>query len=179
MKYHQVWKTRELDDILLRHCNAVYNHNAIDRWTMGCIFLFPKKGDLGLPRYNHNGQDIPCSTTQTHRTPKREDNMERTKILSILRILEGVHTKIQEAAILFVDFAKAFDSIHRGKMEQILLAYGLPKETVAAIMMLYGNTKVKVHPPGWGYRLLRHCSRYAVRRHISLILLYHLSRQRA
>ena len=29
-------------------------------------------------------------------------------------------------------------------MEQILLAYGLPKETVAAIMILYRNTKVKV-----------------------------------
>ena len=42
---------------------------------------------------------------------------------------------------------KAFDSIHRGKMEQILLAYGLPKETVAAIMMLYRNTKVKVRSP--------------------------------
>ena len=33
-------------------------------------------------------------------------------------------------------------------MEQILLAYGLPKETVAAIMILYRNTKVKVHPDG-------------------------------
>ena len=29
-------------------------------------------------------------------------------------------------------------------MEQILLANGLPKETVAAIMMIYRNTKVKV-----------------------------------
>ncbi len=29
-------------------------------------------------------------------------------------------------------------------MEQILLANGLPKETVAAIMILYRNTKVKV-----------------------------------
>ena len=29
-------------------------------------------------------------------------------------------------------------------MEQILLAYGLPKETVAAITILYRNTKVKV-----------------------------------
>ena len=38
----------------------------------------------------------------------------------------------------------AFDTIHRRKMEQILLAYGLPKETVEAIMMLYRNTKVKV-----------------------------------
>ena len=39
-----------------------------------------------------------------------------------------------EATILFVDFSKAFNSIHRGKMKQI----------VAAIMMPYRNTKVKV-----------------------------------
>ena len=32
-------------------------------------------------------------------------------------------------------------------MEQILLAYGLPKETVAAIMMLNRNTKVKLCSP--------------------------------
>ena len=32
-------------------------------------------------------------------------------------------------------------------MGQILLAYGLPKETVAAIMILYRNTKVKVRSP--------------------------------
>ena len=32
-------------------------------------------------------------------------------------------------------------------MEQILLAYSLPKETIAAITILYRNTKVKVHSP--------------------------------
>ena len=32
-------------------------------------------------------------------------------------------------------------------MEQILLAYGLPTETVAAITILYRNTKVKVRSP--------------------------------
>ena len=32
-------------------------------------------------------------------------------------------------------------------MEQILLVYGLPKETVASIMMLYKNTNVKVRSP--------------------------------
>ena len=30
-------------------------------------------------------------------------------------------------------------------MEQILLTYGLPKETITAIMMLYRNAKVKVY----------------------------------
>ena len=62
------------------------------------------------------------------------------------RILEGVRAKNLQATI-FVDFTKAFDSIHRGKMEQILLAYGLPKEIVEAIMILYRNTKVKLRSP--------------------------------
>ena len=32
-------------------------------------------------------------------------------------------------------------------MEQILLAYGRPNETLAAITILYKNTKVKVRSP--------------------------------
>ena len=44
------------------------------------------------------------------------------------------------------DFSKAFGSIHRRKMEQILV-YDLPKETVTAIMVLYRNMKVKVRSP--------------------------------
>ena len=36
---------------------------------------------------------------------------------------------------------------YRGKMEQILLADGLPKETLTAILILYRNTKVKMCSP--------------------------------
>ena len=59
-------------------------------------------------------------------------------------------------------------------MERVLLAYDLPKETVAAIRMLCKNMKVKVCSPGWRHRLLRHCSRCATRRHISpyLFIIY-------
>ena len=67
--------------------------------------------------------------------------------MTIRWILEGVRAKNLQATLLFVDFTKAFDSIHRGKIEQILQAYGLPKETVAAITILYRNTKVKVRSP--------------------------------
>ena len=56
-----------------------------------------------------------------------------SQILTIRRILEIVRAKYFEATILFFDFSKAFDSIHSGKMEQLLLGYGLPKETVAAL----------------------------------------------
>ena len=50
----EVWKTRNFNDILLGHCNAVYNPNPMDRWMKGCIFPFPKKGDLGLAK-NYRG----------------------------------------------------------------------------------------------------------------------------
>ena len=69
------------------------------------------------------------------------------QILTIRRILESVRAKNLQATILFVDFTKALNSIHRGNMEQILLAWGLPKGNVAAIMMLYRNTKAKVRSP--------------------------------
>ena len=53
----EVWKSRQFDDILLRHCNAVYNQNPIDRWMKGCILPFPKKGDLELAK-NYRGMTL-------------------------------------------------------------------------------------------------------------------------
>ena len=161
----EVWKTRQFDDILLRHCNAVYNQNPIDRWMNGCILPFPKKGDLGLAK-NYRGITLTSiaakiyNALQRNRIEPKIDNILRknqngfrrnrsttSQILTIHRILEGVRAKNLQATLIFVDFTKAFDSIHRGKMEQILLAYGIPKETVAAITILYRNTKVKVRSP--------------------------------
>ena len=131
----------------------------------GCIPPLPKKGDLGLAK-NYPGITLKFIAAKIYndllhnRIEPKTDNILRknqndfrrnryvtSQILTICRILEGVRSKNQQATILFVDFTKAFDSIHRGKMKQILLAYGLPKETATAIMMLYRNTKVKVRSP--------------------------------
>ena len=79
--------------------------------------------------------------------PEKTRRWRASSYRNIRRILEGVRAKNLQATLIFVDFTKAFDSIHRGKMEQILLAYGIPKETVAAITILYRNTEVKVRSP--------------------------------
>ena len=63
------------------------------------------------------------------------------KILTVRRIIEGVKAKNLPAILLFIDFSKAFDSIDRNKMRDILLAYGIPKEVVNVIMILYINTR--------------------------------------
>ena len=152
----EVWKTRKFDDILLQHCNAVYYQNPIDRWMEGCIFPFYKKGDLRLAK-NYRCitlTSIPAkiyNALLSNRIETKIDNILRknqngfrrnrsttSQILTIRRILEGVRSKTywQQNHLLTL-----FHS--QGKDEQILLAYGLQKEIVAAIMMLYRNTKVR------------------------------------
>ena len=131
----------------------------------GCILPFPKKSDCGLAK-NYQGITLTSIAANIYnallrnRTEPKIDNILRknqngfrrnrsttSQILTIRRILEGLGAKNLQATILFVDFIKAFDSIHRGKIEQIQLAHGLPKETVATITILYRTTKVKVRSP--------------------------------
>ena len=126
---------------------------------------FPKKGGLGLTQ-NYRGITLTSIAAKIYKAllrncmePKidnilrknqngfRRNRLTTSQILTIRRILEGVRAKNLKVTLLFVDITKAFDSIHRGKMEQILLAYGLPKESVAAITIPYGNSKVKVRSP--------------------------------
>ena len=68
-------------------------------------------------------------------------------ILGLRRLIEGVKSNNLKSILVFVDFKKAFDSIHRGKMRQILLAYGIPIKLVQTIMKLYEGTKAKVVSP--------------------------------
>ena len=126
----EVWKTRQFDDILLRQCNAVYNQNWIERWTKGCILPFPKKCDLGLAK-NYRGITLTSIAAKIYNAllrnriePKidnilwknqngfRRNRSKTSQILTIRRILEVVRAKNLQATLLFVDFTKAFDSIH-------------------------------------------------------------------
>ena len=133
-------------------------------------------------------QDLQCPTTKPHRTQNqqhrknqngfRSNRSTTSLILTIRRILEGVRAKNLQATLIFVDFTKAFDSIHRGKMEQILLAYGIPKETAAAKTILYRNTKVKVRSPDQDTEYFDIVAGVTTRRYASSIPLSHLSRLR-
>ena len=58
----------------------------------------------------------------------RRNRSTITQILTIRQIIERVRENNLDATLVLVDITKAFDSTAREKMEQILLAYGLPKE---------------------------------------------------
>ena len=131
----------------------------------GCILPFPKKGDIRLTK-NYRGITLTSIAAKIYnallrnRIEPKIDNILRknqngfrsnrsttSQILTTRRILEGVRAKTLQVTILFVDFTKAFDPIHRGKMKKIPLEYGKAKETVAAIMIPYRHTIVKVRSP--------------------------------
>ena len=62
-------------------------------------------------------------------------------------INKGVKDNNLEAIMIFIDFKKDFDTIHRGKMLAILKDYGIPKELVTAISIMYENTTAKAITP--------------------------------
>ena len=88
--------------------------------------------------------DIRLRVNQNGFRPKRSTVAQ---ILTLRRIIEGVKANNIEAVMTFIDFKKAFDSIHRGKMMRILKAYGIPPNLLQAIEMMYTNTKAKVVSP--------------------------------
>ena len=76
--------------------------------------------------------------------PRNRSTISKIKII---RRIFGVRVKHLEETILFVDISKQIYSGHKGNMEQIVLAYNLPKETVEAIMVRYKITNVKECSP--------------------------------
>ena len=129
------------------------------------MILIPKKGDLSLPS-NHRGISLLCIVTKVfnriilNRTQPKIDPHLRSnqnvlrpgssttaQILALRRLLKGVKERNLKATVVFIDFKKVFDSIHRGKMLKILRAYGVPEQLVSAIGLLYTGTKAKIPLP--------------------------------
>ena len=77
----------------------------------------------------------------------RSGRTTTSQILVLRQLIEGVKDKNLEAILIFIDFKKAFDTIHRGKMIAILKAYRIPEELVTAISIMYDYTTAKVITP--------------------------------
>ena len=62
-------------------------------------------------------------------------------------IRSKIYSHNLKATIIFVDFKKAFDSINRSIMLQILKAYGIPDIIIQIIALTYKNTHAKIITP--------------------------------
>ena len=64
-----------------------------------------------------------------------------SQILALRRIIEEMKRLDKDFTICFVDFRKAFNSINREVMFNILPLYGIPQPIIAAIKALYTHTQ--------------------------------------
>ena len=169
MKYHQ---KKERQGNSLTCCFDIvtpYITRTPKRLTKGSILPFSQKVNLGIVK-NYRGITLTSIVAKIYNAllpnriepeiekilSKNENGFRRnrstTSLILIIRWILKVRAlkknkkKNVKAILLFVDFSDAFDFIHRGKTEQILVAYGLllPRKTVTATMMLYKNTKLEV-----------------------------------
>ena len=162
----EIYKCCELDEILLDICNeALVNNKRPEEWSVSDIIPVPKKGNLTKPG-NYRGISLTCIASKIYnklilnriRTaidPKLRNNQNGfrakrstvSQILALRRIIEEVKKHNLTAVMTFIDFKKAFDSIHRGKMLKILQAYGVPPQLLQAIELMYADTRAKVRTP--------------------------------
>ena len=86
-------------------------------------------------RHNQNGFRQGRSTAQ--------------QVLALRRLIEEISSvKDKKLITVFVDFSKAFDSVDWNYIENILLAYDVPKEMVDAIMSVYFGAQAAVKVDG-------------------------------
>ena len=140
-------------------------HEIHNQWLKSNIVPFPKSGNLEEVR-NYRG--IALSTIasqitnkmilnriQPHINPILRPNQNGFRpgrstishILTLRRLIEGVKSHNLKTIIICVDFKKAFDSINRSIMLQILEAYGIPDIIIQIISLTYKNTHAKIITP--------------------------------
>ena len=159
----EVLKHVPIDDVVLNFINEAHMSGEQPKlWRTMNIIPVPKSGDL-TKTDNYRGISLSSQVAKTAnrmilnrlrpildpllRNSQNGFRPERTtvgQILALRRILEGVRERNLSAVITFIDFQKAFDTIHRGKLMNILRAYGVPEKMVQTIEANHSQTRAKV-----------------------------------
>lgn len=163
-----IWKDCIFHQLLLDLCNYTFVHlTPPSIWRKSQIIPVPKKGDLSLPTNYRGISLLPIAAKIYNKLilyrllPKIEPLLRNnqngfragrstiSQVLTLRRIIEEITLSNLDAALIFVDFRKAFDSIHREQMFTILELYGIPTPLIDAIKVLYtGSTSSILTPDG-------------------------------
>ena len=160
-----IWKHEKFRDDLLFFCNETYEGRKPSDLSMSRMIALAKKGDLSNPT-NYRGITLAPIAAKIYnslllnRISKFVDPILRQnqngfrkgrstlpQILALRRIIEELKVSQQSAAIIFVDFSKAFDSVNRSAMLHILKLYGIPNQIIEAVRIMYDNQTTFVLTP--------------------------------
>nr|VZH96284.1 unnamed protein product [Spirometra erinaceieuropaei] len=133
-----------------------------DDWGLGILVLILKKGDKtrcenyrGISFINVTAkifafvllrrfQAVRDSRTRPNRAGFRAGRGCADQIFILRRILEFRHSYQQPTAVFFIDFAVAFDSVHRESLWRIMALDGVPEKIIAMIKAYYRSTTARV-----------------------------------
>ena len=134
---------------------------VVDEWSIARCKLLEKKGDLGLCK-NWRGiclldiasKILDSVLVQRLQAVMEEEGMESQTGFRYFRgTIDGAFTVINalrkrqehnlESFVAFIDLIKAFDSISREALWQILLKFGFPRHFVRVVMRLHTNAVMK------------------------------------
>ncbi|KAI8507980.1 hypothetical protein Bbelb_142200 [Branchiostoma belcheri] len=161
----ELWKLPKARESLTVFCNQALAGHRPPEWGLAGIVPVPKKGNLTLPD-NYRGISLTQVAAKVYnrlllnrlrpvidkllrpnQNGFRPSRSTSAQILALRRIVEEVQNHQKEAVFIFIDFRKAFDSINRNTMFEILLAYGIPPPIVNAIKIMYEDTTATVLTP--------------------------------
>ena len=161
---YAVFRFPAVKSTLLSVCNSVLRSGvAPPDWSnSGLVPLF-KKGDSNLPD-NYRGIALMSTAAKLYNKMilKRVRDLVDTKlrssqngfrphrscpqhILALRRVIENCRVfQKQSVVITFIDFQKAFDSVHRSYLVDTLVDLEIPAPLIRAIMSLYWDSSVQV-----------------------------------
>ena len=161
---YEVYKLPEVRPLLLDICNRLLLSGAppSDWLNAGLVPLF-KKGDTNIPA-NYRGialmptaaklfNKMILSRIRVLVEPKLRDSQNGYRphrscpqhILALRRLVETCSIyQGQSAVITFIDFKKAFDSVHRSYLLDTLVEFEVPEYLIKAVMSLYWGSTVQV-----------------------------------
>ncbi|KAL4084353.1 hypothetical protein QTP88_028176 [Uroleucon formosanum] len=151
------------NEYFLRLCQQIWMEERVpDSWNEAIIIPLYKKGDKtkcdnyrGLSLLN-SAYKVFSRILLNRMVPYVEDCLgeyqcgfrkrrSTTEKLSVIgQIIEKGYKYRQNMWQLFIDFKKAYDSIHRESLYNIMYEFGFPKKLIALTKMCMENTKYRV-----------------------------------
>ena len=153
----------EVTDMLNRHSKALNNENTIpDDWRKSVIVSIPKKGN-STALDNQRGIAKTCSSAKlfnkvllSRLKPIIDPQLSQcqsgfssgrstTEQLMALRcVIDTCRVTNMTASLVFVDFRKAFDTLHRSSIPVIFSQYNVPICLISDITQMYSDTSACV-----------------------------------
>ena len=133
-----------------------------EEWKEGLIVKLPKKGDLttcgnwrGLTLMSvpakclgksmiHRIRDEVDKKLRSEQAGFRPKHGTEEQIFILRNIIEQSLEWNSVLYLVFVDYEKAFDSIHRETLWKIMKAYGIPEKFIAIVKAFYKNSRAAV-----------------------------------